>query len=115
MDADWQVRQRALEDQGKVQFKTFPAAEDRTVVLPLYARPNLQLEKVSQYPEKVLNVNLRRNEKKSTPTRTAWDLEVTVPAGRWTGPLPPDAAVVLRIVGEPPRLVRIPVTGIATR
>jgi hypothetical protein len=110
-----EVEVGSLQDQGKVQLKTFSSAEDRTAVLALYSPTNVKLEQVSRYPEKALDVTLTRNEKKSTPSRTAWDLRVTVPAGSWTGSLPPDSVIVLRIVGEPPRLIRIPVTGIATR
>jgi hypothetical protein len=40
---------------------------------------------------------------------------VTAPAGIRTGPFPDDARIMLRIVGETPRLVRIPVVGTATR
>ena len=74
----------------------------------------LKLELVSSYPES-LKVELKRNEKGSTPQRGEWDLKVTIPAGAWTGPMPASAAVVVRVTGDAPRLVRIPVVGIATR
>jgi len=43
--------------------------------------------------------------------RTDWMLSVMVPPHRASGQLPPNSAVVLKIKGEPPRRIRIPVTG----
>jgi hypothetical protein len=100
-------------DQGKVQFKSFPAAEAKTVVLPLYADSQIKLERVEQYPPS-LQVELKRHDSKNT-SRTQWDLQVTVPARAWAGPLPEKSAVILRIAGDPPRLIRIPVVGNATQ
>ena len=44
-----------------------------------------------------------------------WDLAVNVPANTLSGSLPPNSVIVLQIEGKPPRPVRIPLTGIATR
>lgn len=104
-----------VEDQGKVQLKTFSAAERATVTVPVYANPKTVLTLAGRYPE-ILIVGLKRNEKQSTPHRSRWDLTVTVPALSWLGgTLPEQSAVMLSIAGTPPRQIRIPVTGTATR
>jgi hypothetical protein len=103
-----------VEDQGKVQLKTFSAAERATVTVPVYADRKAVLTLANHYPA-ILKVGLRRNEKASTPQRARWDLTVTVPALGWLGgALPEQSAVTLRIAGTP-RQIRIPVTGTATR
>ncbi len=100
------------EDAGKIQLKTFPAAEDKTLVAPLYGNPKAVIELVSHSPE-ILKVTLQRNPKESTPLRGRWDLRVTVPANSWRGPMPDTAGVMLRVAGTS-RLIRIPVLGTAT-
>ena len=101
-------------DQGKIQLKTFSTAEDKVEVVSIHANPKFKLEYVEHTP-KDLKVKLTPNPTGSTPTRAAWNLEVTVPAGTRTGPLPEDARITLRIAADPPRLIRIPVLGIVTR
>jgi hypothetical protein len=43
--------------------------------------------------------------------RPSWDLRVTIPANRLQGPLPEHSAILLKVMGSPPRLIRIPITG----
>jgi hypothetical protein len=112
------------ENQGSVLLQTFSAAEDRTVVVPIFTTNAARLETVSHYPD-LLKVELTRVKSASTTSRTQWDLKVIVPAGSWPGgPLPENSEVVLRLAGMPPsgnrpatpsRLFRIPVVGNATR
>lgn len=102
------------EDQEKIQLGTFVASEDRVVVVPLYADPKLAIEPLSSSPP-FLKVQLKRSPKGSTPQQARWDLRVTVPAHAWIGPLPPHATVTLRIPGDTPRLINIPVVGLATQ
>jgi hypothetical protein len=103
-------------DQGRVQFNQFSAASPKTVVVPLFADPAVKLEVDPKliFP-RYLQVDLKRNVKSSTPQRTQWDLRTTVPAAALSGPFPENSAIVLRIAGTPPRLVRIPVVGNGTR
>jgi hypothetical protein len=103
-----------VEDQGKVQLKTFSAAERATVTVPVYADRKTVLTLADHYPA-ILKVSLKLNEKASTPRRARWDLTVTVPALGWLGgALPEQSAVTLRIT-DTSRQIRIPVTGTATR
>jgi hypothetical protein len=101
-------------DQGRIQLKTFSTSEPKTAVIPVYASPQVKLEKCEHFPP-FLEVELERNQRESTSQRAQWDLKVTVPAGKWTGEMPADSRVVLRIAGDAPRLIHIPVMGIATR
>jgi hypothetical protein len=101
-------------DRARVQFKTFSAAETKSVTIPIYGNPAFKLELAEKDPP-FLQVDFKHNDKESTSQRGRWDLKVTVPAGTWSGALPEHSRVVLRIVGERPRLVRIPVVGNATR
>lgn len=103
-----------VEGRDNVQLGTFPAAETRVVVVPLFTEPRFALEPVSTNPS-CLKAELKHNVKGSTAQRARWDLKVTVPADAWTGPLPEASAIVLRIPGSPPRTIRLPVEGTATR
>jgi hypothetical protein len=49
--------------------------------------------------------------KKAGVPGKAWVLKVTIPANAWSGPIPRDTAVYLKIEGEKPRFIRIPVIG----
>jgi hypothetical protein len=101
-------------DQAKVQLRLFSAAETKTAIVPIYGDPAFSLQIDHKYPP-FLQVDLQRKTKESTAQRARWDLKVTIPAKAWTGALPDDSRVVLRIGGNPPRLVRIPVVGTATQ
>ena len=101
-------------DQARVQFKTFSAADAKTVSVPLYGDPQLTLSIDHVFPKEWLTVDLKRNSKHSTAARAQWDLKVTIPAGAWRGPLPEQSCVVLRIAGNPPGLFGFPFVGFAT-
>lgn len=104
-------------DRAGVQFKQFSAAESKSVSIPIYGNPQFKLHVAQQEPP-FLQVELKHNVKESTPARGRWDLKVTIPSGRWTGPLPESSGVVLVIdpIGkEKARRVRIPVIGTATQ
>jgi hypothetical protein len=102
------------QDQEKVQLGTFPSSDKRVVVVPLFADPKLTIEPSVSNP-KFLHVELKRSPKGSTPQRAQWDLKVTVPAHAWSGPLPAHATITLRVPGPQPRLINIPVVGVATQ
>jgi hypothetical protein len=101
-------------DQGRIQLRTFSASEPKTAVIPLYANSDVNLELSEHFPP-FFKVELQKNARESTPQRAQWDLKLTVPAGEWTGELPTDSRVMVRIAGNPPRLINIPVVGLATR
>jgi hypothetical protein len=111
-------------DQGRILLGDFPAAADRTVVVPISTADTANLEVVSHHPA-LLQVKLTRAGKAPAPARAQWDLKVTVPALTWrSGALPENSEVVLRVAGTPAsgkrpatptRLMRIPVVGTATR
>ena len=79
-------------------------------------RPGVELlnEVQLEPPERgTIQVKLEKDASGSTPERTQWSLWVQVPPGRVAGALPRDTAVVLTIKGDPPRRIRIPVSGVA--
>ena len=55
----------------------------------------------------------------SPPTKGAvsktWDLKVTVPPDAVSGPMGPESAIYLKTKDQPPRRIRIPVSGTAAR
>ncbi len=67
-------------DQGKVQLRVFSVADPKTVVVPIYAEPQIGLEFDHREPE-WLQAELKRNDKESSAGRAQWDLKVTIPAG----------------------------------
>jgi hypothetical protein len=109
-----EVEVGAHEDQGKVQLKTFARADGRTITVPLYADPRFAIKHAGHTPE-VLQVELLRNDKGSTSQRAQWNLKVTVAPNTWSGPMPENAHILLKVLSDPPRNVRIPVVGTATR
>jgi hypothetical protein len=110
-----EVEVGGVKDRGKIQLETFRSADDKVVTVTLHADPKAVIELVDPPVPACLKVVLKRNAKGSTAQRAQWELKLTVPAGQWTGPMPENASVYLRVLGTPPRMVRIPVTGNGTR
>jgi hypothetical protein len=104
----------APEDQGKVDLKSFTAADGARKKVLLWTDRGVDLEKESHHPA-FLQVKLEKDEKNATDSRMAWWLTVVVPAGAHAGPLPPESAVVLHTRTTPPRRVHVPVVGNAGR
>lgn len=100
----------AQEEQGKINLKSFSAREGLRRTIPLYARAGAKLEAHGQHPA-ALEYRLTRAEGGAPAGRERWNLELSIPPFAWSGPLPENAAVILRVGGEQPRLVRIPVVG----
>lgn len=94
------------DDQGRIKFKSFSAKEGASKVVELVADANLRLEPHSQHPA-ILEVHLTPTPK--SPGR--WRLKVTVPPNSFSGSFTDADAVTLRIAGEPPRFIRIPIDG----
>ena len=99
------------EDRGRVQLGSFAAADGARKVIALATDPKVALEPAAQDPA-YLEVKLRK--KGTAGQRARWQLEVAVPPDAAYGPLPEDSAVTVRVVGDTPRLVRIPVAGNGT-
>ncbi len=60
-------------------------------------------------------VKLEENAKDATSLERCWDLTVEVPRDSQAGPLPDNAAVILRTQSAKPRQIRIPVVGTAVQ
>jgi len=99
------------DDKDRIRLASFPAAlgKSRTVILTA-DRPAVRLspEDIEVEPE-----FLKAELKSLAPLegRSRWELKVTVPAGRASGILPQHSAVYLKVQDNPPRRIRIPVTG----
>jgi hypothetical protein len=98
------------EDQGKIKLKPFSVKQGTREVLPLWTDAKVALEPQQAPPG--VEVKLTKVAKESTSLRTKWRLEVVIPPETIAaGTFGDDYAVILRISGNPPRLVRIPLVG----
>ena len=63
-----------------------------------------------------LQITLEKQPVTALDPRSRWRLQVAVPPnGLIEGPFPEHSAILLQIPGQPPRQIRIPVTGAATQ
>ena len=99
-------------ERGRIDLGNFQANRgiQRSVTLSS-PDPNLQLKLVGHSPD-TFNVTLEERESKRLPRR--WDLNVMVDPGKGFSGLMQHGSIVLEIVGDQPRKIRIPVTGNAT-
>ncbi len=102
------------EDSGRVNLKTFSARSGTKRVVLLRADKGLGLEVAQRVPP-YLEAKVTEQKKDGKDATGRWTLEVEVPPGRTSGPLPEDAAIILRTQAAPPRYIRIPVVGTATQ
>ena len=72
---------------------------------------SLDLERVDP-PDSFVKMKSLKPARQSSSGGSHWELAVEVPRGVSTGVIPEHTAVILRIPGNPPRRIRIPVTGI---
>ena len=99
------------DDQGKIRFKSFSGREGAIKTVELAADPSWKLEPFKHEPAWI-TVNLTRAAKQEDPKRATWRLVVTVPENTpGVRSLEDPDAVILRIVGPPERMVRIPIEG----
>jgi hypothetical protein len=103
----------SLEDQGKIDLKSFPAREGTRRTITVYTKPDQQLEVQDHHPP-ALDVKLTKVGKDAVLNRTRWTLRVVVPPNAVSGTLGEQAIITLRVPGNPPRLIRVPVLGTAT-
>jgi hypothetical protein len=101
-----------LPGKDNVDLGIYQISRGTTKEIPLKSlRPGLQLKRLSQNPS-FLEVNLEEVGKPGLEGKR-WKLKVHVPPNR--APLPEDSVIVLETNDQPPRKVRIPVSGIGTR
>jgi hypothetical protein len=100
----------AHEDQGKIQFKSFAARDGARRVVPIWTPAGVKLEIAEHYPA-ALQVKLATVEKETTAQKVRWNLELVIPPNGVIGAFPEHSAITLRILTNPPRLIRIPLTG----
>ncbi len=100
-------------DQDRINFATFRADREavRTVIVTSM-EPGLDLELKGKTPD-FLNVSLEPYE--GTPGIRQWRLRVEIEPNKHSGFLPGESAVYLQTKTTPPRSIRIPVVGNATR
>ncbi len=112
---DVAIGARASED--RIALGPFAAAEGTAAPRSIWLFPNqpgARLKVVSWTPE-YLAVKLEEVSGSGTAGKPGWRLWVEVPPNRAAGPLPADSAVHLKLLGERPRRIRVPVTGNAYR
>ncbi len=112
-----EVRLEGSPEKDRLALQGFSAKKEATRTFVLVSeQPGVELDSaVVIEPPKMgfLSVTLVKH-KESRGGSTLWDLTVKVPPNKVSGPLPRDTAVILRILGDSPRRIRIPVSGIAT-
>jgi hypothetical protein len=103
------------DDKGQIALRLFRAKHGTSKTVRLIAqRPDLELsvDKVEGSHVRVKSFN--KIPAAAASGRTSWELCIEVPPGSPAGRLT-QTAVILRIPGNPPRHMRIPVTGSATQ
>ncbi|MFO0866599.1 MAG: hypothetical protein U0744_18495, partial [Gemmataceae bacterium] len=100
------------EDRGRINLKSFRAASGTTVKVPVWTDKKAALTIESVSPP-VIEAKLIKP-KDDSAARPKWTLEVNVPADKWTGSFGEDAVLYLKLDTNPPRRVRVPISGTAT-
>ncbi len=108
----------AEEDKGQIHLGSFRARNgiSKTVsVRTERADLTLRQEEIRVVPESLdyIKVRLEKEPVASAGSRPGWMLHVRIPPGSPSGKLPEHSAILLKIPGDPPRTVRIPITGTA--
>jgi hypothetical protein len=104
------------DDKGKVRLGPFPVTQGgHKAVLIVAERPGIELkpEYVRIEPASLSYIKFSLKSEPAVEGKARWRLHVTVPPNGLSGRLPEDAALLIRLTGEPPRSVRIPITGTA--
>jgi hypothetical protein len=109
------VKIGGLDDQGKINLKSFQAREGTRKVIFLWTNHKTKLVLQDKQPA-ALQVKLNKSGKETTPEQK-WVLEVTVPPNQLFGPVTEENAVILRSETQaaPPRQIRIPLLGHAVQ
>jgi hypothetical protein len=108
-----EVALAAPENADRIDLRSFPAAAGTEKKVTLVAEEaNVDMRLDSRTPN-YLDVRLEPHE--ATDGRRRWDLFVQVPPRAVLGPLPEDAAVILRIEGAVTHRMRLPLSGQGTQ
>lgn len=102
----------SLEEQGKIDLKSFSAAEGTRRTVTVYSKLDQDLQVESYHPP-ALQVKLTKVGKDAALGRMRWNLQVAVPPNGFQGTFGEQGVIILRILGNPPRLIRVPVLGTA--
>jgi hypothetical protein len=107
----------AHESEDRIALGPFPAAEGTASPRGIWLateQPGARL-KIDSWTPEYLVAKLEEVPAGGGIGKPGWRLSVEVPPNRAAGPLPEDSAVYLKLLGEPPRRIRVPVTGNAYR
>jgi len=105
-----EVRVGVPGDRDKVNLGIYAKTRGTTKEVPVETlKPGLKLKLIDQIPS-FLGVQLKQT--RSSLEGTHYKMTVTIPRNQ--SYLPEDSAIILETIDNPPRKVRIPVTGIAT-
>lgn len=102
--------------QDYIALGNFRAVRGKSVTATVEANPGVELvpDAVQLDPkeklEGIVKARLVRQQN-AAGERPTWDLEVTVLPDRLHGPLPPHSAILLKVKGDPPRGLRVPING----
>ena len=109
------------EDKGRVRLGSYRWSRGTSKTLMLQAEVaglELKQEYIRFEPPVLscLQITLEKQPVTALDPRSRWRLQVAVPPnGLIEGPFPEHSAILLQIPGQPPRQIRIPVTGAATQ
>jgi len=101
------------EDRGRVQLKSFRAADGIRKQVVLWTDRSVTLE-YDQHAPGGVEVKLAKDAKPAA-AKTRWLLDVYVPPNAHVGPFEDEHAIILRTKANPPRRVRIPIVGNAAQ
>lgn len=108
------------EDRGRIDLKSFRSRSGANKTVTILAQsPELDLETkdIRVFPENLqshMDVRLEKLKPSGSEKRNRWHLHVKLKEGFPPGKLPEGSAVYLQIAGSnPPRQIRIPITGMA--
>jgi hypothetical protein len=108
------------EDKGRLRLGSYRSSLGTSKSLILQAEvPGLELKqeyiKVEPPELSYMQITLEKQPATQGDSRSRWRLLVSVPANGPIGVLPEHSAILLQVPGQPPRQIRIPVTGVATQ
>jgi hypothetical protein len=107
-----QVQVGTPEDDDKIDLKSFPSERGVMREVPVAVDPGAELlsEVIERDPD-FLKAELIEKQKAREGSGSLWMLRVEVPPNTAFGSLPFQSAIYLTLRGNPPRRVRIPVSG----
>ncbi len=105
----------AAEDRGMLDLKSFSSLSGVSKRFVLWTENNVELESTKDHVPSYIEVKLGKDKLQTRAGKTKWILQVTVPGGVAGGAFPENSVIILRIPGNSPRYLRIPVVGTAAQ